>query len=93
MNNLKIDISNFNQKSDKSNLVVSYKNNNPCSYYNDDIWEYTNQFKKNRIENDIYINFLKLSNSKLNNIELLKEIAYILIFLKKCHLYLYIEIF
>lgn len=83
MNNLKIDISNFNQKSDKSNLVVSYKNNNPCSYYNDDIWEYTNQFKKNRIENDIYINFLKLSNSKLNNIELLKEIAYILIFFEK----------
>lgn len=83
MNNLKIDIDNFNKKNNKTNLVVSYIENNALSYYNDNIWIYSNESRKNRVDSDVSINFFKLSNEKLNNINLLKDIAYILIFFEK----------
>jgi integrase len=78
MSNLSLKIIDIRKPENKVNLIVSYNNGKAFSYFNDDIWNYKNNSSYNKIEDNTIIDFTKLANKKLNNKELLKEIAYIL---------------
>lgn len=71
--NLKI--INLKETNKRDGIVVSFFNNKPNSYFKDHNWVYHDL--KNKNSEVVNINFFKLYNKKINNLELLKEIAYL----------------